>query len=697
MVKRIRLAAAVATLALGLGAVAAGQKAYRLPGIPGRQLGGLIWGAESRQPADRGLAFGGEDPAADDGRPHTRILQQGAWIAIDRDLRAANPLQTFAGQTAAVRAAAKDALAAARRLCFEGFPAGDETDRVQRDLRPRDEKALQDLETLIASLAKAEMTGPYEQGQAAFAVGHLKSAADLLRAAAGSATPEALKGRQQATIHLGLAAEALDAEPPPRALSPIVYDAKTGLYVLFGGDHLDYLTNDTWVFDPAKRRWAQRHPAGAPAPRAGHTLTAPGNGTVTLDGGYTYTSNTDYCGPQYADVGGGPWTYDVAKDAWAGADAALPPDTRTYRKGPYHPDFFYQGAKPDRVKGEQRLKDLRANTWVALDPPRRPRLDRVWGTAVLDPDRDLILVWCGGHSSHGGSDVLHYHPATNRWELPYPVEFPLGQLYSNTSYPDSFNFNRRPWPTGHTYRDYGYDAVLKKMVFAGHSRHYYVYDPGIADWVGRAVKPKQMVYPGCFYDLTLCTTPRGLMAWGGYYGRAAYSKISRFDAATGAWTELALTGDRLPGSVCDRSCLVYDSKRDRLLAIVRQKEGCDLVQVDLKTLAVRRLSPAGTASAARIAFLREFCYDPVHDLVVGTTLPPDETGLRRTPAYDCAGNRWVSLKIGGPNPSGKTGRNVSLGLIYDPKRNLIWGMDNYHLQPFALRLDPATADMQPLP
>ena len=53
-------------------------------------------------------------------------------------------------------------------------------------------------------------------------------------------------------VALQQAAEILDAEPAPRALSPIAYDAKSRLFVLFGGDHLDYMTNDTWVFDPAQ-------------------------------------------------------------------------------------------------------------------------------------------------------------------------------------------------------------------------------------------------------------------------------------------------------------------------------------------------------------------------------------------------------------------------------------------------------------
>ena len=47
-----------------------------------------------------------------------------------------------------------------------------------------------------------------------------------------------------------------------------------------------------------------------------------------------------------------------------------------------------------------------------------------------------------------------------RWyKRAFPVEFPLGQLYSNTSYPRGYNLNRRPGMTGHTYQNYGFDPV----------------------------------------------------------------------------------------------------------------------------------------------------------------------------------------------------------------------------------------------
>ena len=83
-----------------------------------------------------------------------------------------------------------------------------------------------------------------------------------------------------------------------------------------------------------------------------------------------------------------------------------------------------------------------------------------------------------------------YHFATNRWELPFPIEFPLGQCYSNTSYPTGWNFNRRPWVSGHTYKSFGYDPTGKLMVFTGHNPWSYLFDPQVGDWVGRSKKPR---------------------------------------------------------------------------------------------------------------------------------------------------------------------------------------------------------------
>ena len=120
-----------------------------------------------------------------------------------------------------------------------------------------------------------------------------------------------------------------------------------------------------------------------------------------------------------------------------------------------------------------------------------------------------------------------------------------------------------------------------------------------------------------------------------------------------------------------------------------------LFAVEWKTKAVSTLAPSNKESASAVPYLCQLRYDGENDLLlVGGTLPPVD-GLRRTPAYDCARDQWVSLKITGDDPSGKSGRNVSLGLMYDAKCKLFWAVDT-NSNVFVLRLDPKTADMQPM-
>ncbi|MBM4033332.1 MAG: hypothetical protein FJ291_16335 [Planctomycetes bacterium] len=707
------MARAVLVLAIAFGLAAAGERHYRLKGVDLKQQ--VIWGAECEGPNGTALAFGGQDQEADDGHPHTRIRADGQWKAIHEELRAKNPLQKLRDRVWAIRNQLKNLAARARQLHFEAELAED----LRDEREGTDQRIYANIADMEAARDKLLAPGSYESSQANAAIALLRSARARLNPI-GSVGVDFIKDTFAAQVHLEKGAEALDAEPSPRALSPIAYDAKTGLFVLFGGDHLDYLTNDTWVFDPAKRKWMQRHPASAPAPRANHQLKATGDGKVTLTGGYTYSSSTSYCGGQYMDVGDGEWVYDIAANAWTGAGKAEPPTSRTYRTGPYHPDFFLRDPKPDAAEVAARLKDMPANTWVPLKPPHLPRLDRCWGTAVLDPDRDLILVWSGGHSSHCGTDVLHYHLATNRWELPYPVEFPLGQTYSNTSYPAGFNFNLRPWVTGHTYQSYGVDPVSKLMLFTGQTKHYFTYNPDAADWVGRGPKPKGMVYNDCFYTLTLVPTPKALLCWN------QSGAIFRFDPEAKAWEELKVNG-KLPGSAVDYSTVVYDSRRDRLVffrtgygqrydgqvhALEAEKDtrsllperpyGCFAQKTPGVFFRPSALSPPN-AGAAQGFLIDRAVYEPASDLVLFAALmPADADGFQRTPAYDCAANRWVSLKIAyevekrgdrKPTPLTPRGPGHSCGVMYDARRKLIWGVDTYHCQPYALRLDPKAADI----
>jgi hypothetical protein len=281
-------------LAFALLVLAAGQQAlaqkrnYRLPAVDLKQR--VIWGATCEGPGDTGLSFGGQDQRAADGRPHTRVRVKGEWQAIHHDLRARNPLQTFHDRCRALAKRQKDVTARARHLYLEGLGAGAEAKRVKAEVLPVQEQVNRELAALAGDLKKAVVAlKGYDAEQGRRAGLALKDTLEQLTNVAASLakplTSVLVEEMHAAQVALELAAEGLDAEPPARALSPLVFDRRSKCFVLFGGDHLDYLTNDTWIFDPARKKWEQRHPDTAPAPRANHTLKAPGDGKVVLSGG----------------------------------------------------------------------------------------------------------------------------------------------------------------------------------------------------------------------------------------------------------------------------------------------------------------------------------------------------------------------------------------------------------------------------
>ena len=90
--------------------------------------------------------------------------------------------------------------------------------------------------------------------------------------------------------------------PSDRAAPALVYDAKNGRFVMFGGGQSD----ETWTFDAGARRWRKRNSATSPPPRyAGNIAFDSDTGLVLLVGG----SQADRA---LTDM----WIYDTARSAW---------------------------------------------------------------------------------------------------------------------------------------------------------------------------------------------------------------------------------------------------------------------------------------------------------------------------------------------------------------------------------------------
>jgi hypothetical protein len=550
----------------------------------------------------------------------------------------------------------------------------------------------------------------------------------------------------------------LAVEPPPRALAPMVFDPASGKIVLFGGDRLDQLYADTWLYDTKTRTWTEAKPARSPSPRFGHALLVlPKSKKIVLIGGKQYSSSTDYCAALYRPLPFDVWTYDVGRNEWSllqriekggppqppteAACAAVADDdtvlflgdgtekgsrhsawinrldattsdtegtakhavaagTLGFRSGSFDPDWYTNDVpQPDPVATAAVLKNLTPNQWLALQCPKWPenRQGGGWSTVALDTDRNQILHMGGGHSSYFGNDMAHYDIVNGRWSIACRPQFALEYNYDLNG-PGLWAFNGAPWGN-HNYQAYEYDPTLHRVVYIKGGMTM-LYDPVTRTWPF-AERFSELPFVPSKYINYLCATPAGVICW--TQTKESQSKTGLWRIEGGKkWTPLQTTGEPLPNTVCDSSTVTYDTKRDRLVFTTSIGTNGPHGQVwacDLKSGEVKKLNPAGMEAIRGGRFARESVYLPKGDLVMFGFLLPG--GNASVPFYDCQANRWLGAEMPGAEfmNRGKPGSSVDLGLAYDAGRDVVWGVLCSLRSKGALnavRVDPSTLPIKPL-
>lgn len=544
------------------------------------------------------------------------------------------------------------------------------------------------------------------------------------------------------------------AEPPSRALAPLVYDAKNQVIVMFGGDHLDVLFSDTWVYQCATREWVKKNPPLSPSPRAGHALLyLPKSQAVVLVGGFVYTSATGYQGTQYRQkMPLEMWRYDAAADEWkviktfaaggatpylniatllnycmpttAAADTgdrilAMGNDTlniyqyrpKTYlldcdpsatddaatlslgvaqgaigtRTGPFDPAWYdLDVAAADTAAHEALLRALPENQWVKITPPKLPGLTRVWGTTVYDPDRDLFLKWAGGHYGDCGTEVAEYAVSGNRWHIGFRPEWILDFTYfGGCSGLGHYSFSERPFMTGHTYDNYSYDPVIRKMVLVK-EKYTYLYDPDNMDWDTARILNHPKLAKAHIHHTTLTGTPHGTFAWALDGATNSAYNFFLLSADSMKWRLLPVLGAAPPKCYTDFWGSAYDAKRDRIL-LFGNSAYPNLWAYSFADDSLTVVTPAGEVPPAPsnldTLYMREMVYEPDLDIVF----------LQCHYAYDCAANRWLKLTI--PKGAGVGAVNTyNSGYMYDSKRKLIWDCE-IQGETYALKLTSGTLSL----
>lgn len=511
----------------------------------------------------------------------------------------------------------------------------------------------------------------------------------------------------------------LAVEPPPRAASPMVYDPVNRCIVMFGGDHLDSMFSDTWVYACSTRTWHKKHPAFSPAPRNGHALLyLPKSQRVILIGG------TDYRASFPMEI----WTYDVASDSWglvkrfstgetrpvysytgpgliygmAAADTGdrvlilgeeiydnnyvFNPETFIMQCDPsvvdsagtsafgvapgtvvrndlevwYDPEWYKTGVPAvDTSATEAVLRALPLRTWVKMNPPKVYGGNRAWSTTILDPDHDVIVKWGGGHVAWCGTDVPQYTISSDRWNAGYIPEGPREFGGSNNPYPGPCTFNNRPFMGSHAYHQYDYDPNLKKVLLI-QGGHTFLYDTEHMDWDSARIDNPSGVLGRDNTGITY--TPHGAILM------TADGRLWSMDTSARHWVQLSVTGDPAPGYYADNTGLTYETRRDRLI-LAQTGNPPALYTFDFADNRWTRRTPGNTAVVTSTSpKYREMVYLPNLDKVYFLI----QSGSVQL-AYDCAADAWDTMAVS----TGTSGLPANLedwtaGMMYDPKRNLVW-------------------------
>ena len=541
--------------------------------------------------------------------------------------------------------------------------------------------------------------------------------------------------------------------PCSRRNSPLVYDPKNRVFVLFGGDHEDYHMNDTWVLDPAKNAWKRVSPAVAPSPRAGHALCSlPRSGKVAMYGGYVRYTHMSYgCKPSVPLDPRQLWTYDAATNTWellkawpAGKGAAAPNPGWFfgYCADYYNPPLMLADGNDALFVAQGGSKRAKAVTWaLAVDTAAADTA----GTAKYGRDPNTRLYKTGNWvASFGEVDAvpkptgLDKLPA-NKWvRLPMPPRNFCGggrQRDWGTHVWDSDRDQILLWGGGHcvaggspvahyspvtgrmvegydadeSYSKFGrglYDSsIMNRPWISGHNyNHYaydttsglmvcvrgYLYDPDRMDWL----RIPRIKAPFRFKMLGTVAeaTAHGVVAWSPKAKGRGYG-LWRFDAEKRQWVDLEPKGT-VPGLYADSEGACYDSRRDRFLFGFGGRDG-------------RR---KGTPRISRLA-----CFDFKTKVI--ENLKPENTdlavmgGVREmvyVPDADIVLFGSAPYHVGG-GAKGRTlthvydcGKNRymlldagpvtyghSSGWMYDPKRKNVYAID-CHGTCWALHVDAAT-------
>jgi galactose oxidase-like protein len=542
--------------------------------------------------------------------------------------------------------------------------------------------------------------------------------------------------------------DALAVEPPGRARSQTAYDPVRKKIVLFGGDGLDRVLSDTWLYDCATRSWEQRFPEQCPKPRAGHVLGwLPKARKVVLAGGYSRTWLAQEI-----------WTYDVKSNKWQ-ILLHLPLQSEDYGRRHFSdkcPRVTSRGTQVGAVNENDVLVCIGPNVSRRGGRVTREGWGRVTWACKVDPakaDAALTAKHSGKSGTYTFSRIapgvwekvakpdpektrqVYKNMPVNQWTA---LEFPRyapgarnrwgtaaydtdrhqflfwGGGHSTSVENDVSHFSVRGgiWTVGyhpddpidvryatmpnvmgyrnnvtvpmHAYKTYCYDPTAKRMFYLNRA-----YDPARHTW--NPVPFPGLQSSGCLKTF-MAPTPKGAVTY-------SSKGLFRFDAKTRRWNKLPWKGPAFGAIWCDGHCLCYDSKRN-CLWLSNHKF---ILKYDLATGTAEKIAVKKPKALGKFILYREQVYLPDADLILLMRVFRKPDGKLANVAWSPAKNKfyWVDLAFVEKNKTidlkakrPKVRFSWSDALRYDPKLKLVLLNNCSARRVWALKFDHKSAKME---
>jgi hypothetical protein len=497
--------------------------------------------------------------------------------------------------------------------------------------------------------------------------------------------------------------------PEARAGHFTVYDPETGWVIIGGGYNRKDLT-DMWAFDASSDRWMALQ-GKVPTGFYLSADLAPEKRVIVLAANTQKPGDTMSCNILYPVRS--TYAYRIeSKGILKPGATGRPP--QSIAKGEVIVAEPQEKLASRSSAQKQTLENLPVNQWVLLANPGRAAPSRTWGSATFDPDREQILYWGGGHCGYEGNDVDAYSVPDHTWRrLSQVAEYPE-RLSNHGVRLAGVTFAGGPW-TEHGRSIYAYDPTSRKLPMVRTIRLTTGYDPealsrfpvaltsdyqahvdGLVNPPSSYVKYSTWMFDpdGGTFELmgaapegldTLLSTPRGVIGlnvnWPRRLNDAGYhlplsaqapedTTLSLFDAKAGRWQRLG-EKQTSPQNLYERTGLVYDSNRDRVLLHGGGENRDELWSFELKEKRWKKLTPTVMTprGAKPPASGREAVFLAKQDLLLIYAASSKEPRAWTLWAYRPSQNVWEELEIPGQGIPRRMGWNDAL--IYDAQRDLI--------------------------